>query len=176
MIGKKIEIIHLAKKFANSINEANFADRYDSELALEKEIYGILRKSLGELIHLNDRELDRKIITHGETKEGKKRWSETKGWQDVIIAGSRNTSDIVIWLSDKETMAIQLKYAKKNITGAIQAIVGQCIIASLRHPAVIGIVLHNIKHSNKNRDKDRITQLIDILLKNNIFLIIKSIE
>lgn len=169
-----MKIIDLAKSLMNAVNKSQFAGQYDNELALEKDVYSILKGSLSKELHLRDKDSDNIIITHGETKEEKERWSKTKAWQDVIIAGCRNTSDIVVKLSDKETIAIQIKYAKGRITTAIQTVVGQCIIASLRHPAVIGLVFSNQKI--KNTQGERLFQLVEELKNCNIFFVIKEIK
>jgi len=168
-----MKIIDLARTLTNVVNNNQFAGQYGNELALEKEVYNILKNTINKELHLSDKDLDKLIISHGETKEEKERWSKTKVWQDVIIAGCRNTSDIVVKLLDKETIAVQIKYAKGRITTAIQTVVGQCIIASLRHPVVIGLVFS--KYAIKDSKKDEFVNLVNMLERHNIFLIVKKI-
>ena len=165
-------ILNIAQNLVKTIQKSEFKDFYTNELSLEKDVYNILRNSLAKILNLKDRELDDKIFTHGETREEKKRWSSTKVWQDVIICGTRNTSDIVIRLSEKDTIAIQLKYARGRITTSIQTVIGQCIIASLRHPAVIGLVFTNRKKECKEAT---FKKLLKKLKGFNIFLVIKNL-
>ena len=168
-----MDIVRLAEGCANVITETQFCEQYTREAALEKDVYRALREYLGRELNIgdNERELDKIIIAHGETREEKKRWSNTKVWQDVTIAGSRNTADIVIHFSDQEKIAIQLKYAKSRITSAIQSVVGQCIIHSLIFPAVIGVVIS--KEKIQCLADDKLPFLASILKEKNIFLVVK---
>jgi len=180
-----MEIIALAKRLVSGLKERRFSGNYKYESDLEEEVYSIFRKIIKAELHLKgDKKLNDIIITHGKEEPEKERWTATKGWQDVIIAGCRNTSDIVIKLPGRpidqdspkhcNTIAVQLKYAKNRITGAIQTIVGQCLIASLRHSTVIGIVLS--KKKIEAHEKERITNLADRLEKyHKVFLIVRDI-
>lgn len=158
-----MDIVNLAKSFVNDIDKHKFVKQYNKEIDLETEIYPILKKSLKRL-HLNNKY---SIISHANKSE----WTESKKDQNVIILGCNNTFDIIVKrLSDKKIIAIELKYPKSSPTTAIQTIIGQCIIASLCHPAAIGIVFFKHKGGQKN---DRITDLVKKLRKQNIFLLVK---
>ncbi|MBI4835576.1 MAG: hypothetical protein HY811_12255 [Planctomycetes bacterium] len=174
-----MKTIALAKRLASAIRDKKrrFRGNYKYESDLEKEVYSIFRRIIKAELNLNDnKKLNDIIITHGETKPEKDRWTATKPWQDVIIKGCHNTSDIVIRLPKSEqTIAIQLKYAKDNITGHIQTVVGQCLIASLGgHSAVIGIVVSRRKFDEHHK-KGKLKRLVDLLRQHNIFLVVRKI-
>ena len=165
--------IELAQSLVVKVEEYQFSANYNTELELEKDIYALFRCIVTEKVATQKSDINGIITTHGDTKEDKKRWSKTKKWQDVIIAGCKNTSDIVIKLSDTETVVTQLKYAKTNITGAIQAVIGQCVIATLKHSAVIGIVIS--KQPIKHKESDRLNELIQRFKQDKIFLCVREI-
>jgi hypothetical protein len=169
---KTMNVNILAKSIVKVINECQFSGKYNNELAFENDVYNVLKKHIGDELAIGDNDLDEKIVAHGKTKEEKKRWSKSKVWQDVIIAGCRNTADIVVYFSDKEKIAVQIKYAKNNITSAIQSIIGQSIITSLRFSVVIGIVL--VDNRIKAHPADKLKQLKSLLQEKNIFIIVKQ--
>jgi hypothetical protein len=170
----------LARALAKIIDKEPFTKRYDNEAAFEKDIYIILKRCLHKRLGIIGEELDRAIVTHGQT-EGL--WKKSKQKQDVIIMDSSNTADIFIDLPGVGTIPIQLKYAKDGISSAIQANVGQCVISRLKHPAVIGVVLSRDKKkpTEKQLEKisakggDRLENLKRELERQGIFFLVKFI-
>lgn len=170
-----MDTVNLAKDLVRVIDETEFANRYDSESAFERYIYATLKSYLGKRLGVTGKDLDEMIITHGNTEE---LWTKSKQKQDVIIAGSSNTADVFITLSDNETIAVQLKYVKHKISSAIQTIIGQSFIFSLKHSAVIGIVFSEYKKQlkdNKAKGGDKLESIRCELEKRNIFLLVKFI-
>ena len=160
-----MKIINLARELSNLLSKTKFPKYHKNEYAFESKICEVLRKSLATKPDFKGKDLGGVIITHGKNPEEQRRWTESKEKQNVIIAGHHNTFDIVIKLSKKEIIPIEVKYAKDNLTGAIQRMVGQCIIASLSHPAVIGILVSAEKP--KDSKKDKLNRLKSSLRINN---------
>ncbi len=96
-----------------------------------------------------------KVFTHGDTDEEKRWWTTSKALQNVTVYGHPNTSDIFI--SDPRLklagdardggLYIEFKFAKRrghggtSLPDALHLAIGQSIIASLRHPYVIALIV-----------------------------------
>lgn len=177
-----MNIINLVKSLAQVIEKKKFTKRYHDEYDFERDIYKILRKSISRKLHLDSKDLDKIIIPHGRKKEEKDRWKNTKQLQNVNISGHNNTSDIVI-IINKKVIPIQVKYIEDKPTAAIQTVIGQCYIASLRHKTAIGIVYFKPKKKHPRKDKEqgieknKVKDYVDKLLKEskkrNMFLFLK---
>ena len=127
------------QSLVNALESHSFAGLYTHERDLEREVYEITRQTFGDFVP--GRDVEAAVVTHGETPERKKRWTDTKTWQDVPVYGCKNTGDVVVKHRHIGTVSVQVKLAKGSIAGPLQTLIGQLFIGSLRHDAVVGVLL-----------------------------------
>jgi hypothetical protein len=151
-----------------------------SEIELERAVSLLIRAYTKRSLDLSEKELESVVFAHGETKEEKRRWTDSKPMQNVYVFGCSNTSDIFLLHPAFQSIYIELKFSKQrggldSLPGDLQRAIGQSIIASLRHPYVICFVLCDGVRKSKQTDLGK--ELTEILWKNHhIALIIQRIK
>lgn len=138
----------------------------------------LIRDYTKRSLSLSKKELDGVVFAHGDTREEKGRWTDSKPMQNVNVFGCSNTSDIFLSHPTFQSIYIELKLSKRrgeldSLPGDLQRAVGQSIIASLRHPYVICFVLCDGARKPKQSDLGK--ELTEILWKNHrVALIVRS--
>src|SRR3990172_6174617 len=149
------------------------------EIELERVIVRMIREHIRRTFRIDDQDINDVVFTHGTTVEAKKRWTKSKADQNVLVFGCPNTSDIFIKLPGSGTIYIELKWAKHRgvkadtLPGDLQRSIGQSLIASLRHPYVICLVV--CEHLRPGKTGDHGKKLRRLLWKKHrIALIVRS--
>ncbi len=151
----------------------------NSEIELERAVSLLIRDYTKHSLGLSEKELEGVIFAHGETKEEKTRWTDSKPMQNVHVFGCSNTSDIFLLHPAFQSIYVELKLSKQrgtldSLPGNLQRAIGQSVIASLRHPYVICLVACD--GARKLNQADLGKELTKILWKNHhIALIVRSL-
>lgn len=155
---------------ANLLAKIQLPDNVRTELELERFVCKAVRKFTSRALNLNSHSLKNVVYSHGDTPEERALWTKSKTLQNVVIYGCSNTSDIFITHPDIGTVYIELKLSKarrdlnsNSLPGDLQRSIGQSIIASLRHPYVICMVV--CKGERKIRPHDLSQDLEEMLWK-----------
>jgi len=149
------------------------------EIDLERVIVPMVRRHAQQALATDDQDIDDIVFTHGSTREEKRRWTRSKPDQNVMVFGCPNTSDIFIKLPGPETIYIELKWAKRRgvkadtLPGDLQRSIGQSLIASLRHPYVICLVVCEHLRPDKTDDYGKKLRML-LWKKHRIALIVRS--
>jgi len=132
---------------AEQLKKQALSPSIKTEVALEKVVYKTVRKYIIGTLDIDDQKIDQILFTHGNTKQEKKYWTDSKPDQNVIVFGCSNTSDIFIKEPRLGTIYIELKYSKRRgikastLPGDLQRSIGQSVIASIRHDYVICLIV-----------------------------------
>jgi hypothetical protein len=148
---------------------ADINDEYALEFALLPHIQKFVQEKLA-----GDESLDCVLYHHGRTLKEKRLWSESKQFQTVGLYGA-NVSDIFIKHPKVGAIAIELKLSKKGegLTGNIQRAIGQSLIATMRHPYAICVIVY--KKQGKKPSPGKIAALNDLLWEQHkIYLIVRE--
>ena len=170
------------RNLVEKLNNVAISKTIRKESELEAIIYKTVRNYTKKALGIGDAVIDKIVFTHGNTKEEKKRWTQSKKDQNVVVYGCSNTSDIFIKKRGSGTIYIELKFSKRRgkkeasaLPGDLQRSIGQSIIASLVHTYVICLIVCETKI--RKRDKDHSVELQEMLRKqkHKIELIVRSI-
>ena len=143
----------------------------DLEYAVLPHLKAFIRKKLtltGELEGI--------VYHHGRTKEEKKWWKKSKPLQTVLLYGT-HVSDMFVAQPDIREVALEFTYKKlsrkkEGLTSHIQRAIGQSMIATLRHPFAICMIVYEAQHEFP--DTELVRQLKEKLWKRGIYLIIRK--
>jgi hypothetical protein len=116
---------------------------FKTELDLERFLRKAVKRFASTKLGLATPDAASAVYSHGETSPEKKAWSQSKALQNVVVYGCANSSDIFITHQKMGSIYIEVKLSKArgksatSLPGDMQRSIGQSVIASLRHPAVI---------------------------------------
>ncbi len=153
----------------------NITNELDLERILLPHIKNYLKKSL----QVNQEDLKTIVYAHGESKEGKRLWSESKKYQTVNVFDCTMAADIFIRHEDIGTIFIEIKLAKPrksggdSFPGSLQRAIGQTVIASMKHTfAICYIATPKRSSAHENDIAERLVKTIREKL--GILIIIKK--
>src|SRR3989344_7539298 len=171
----------LTKKLALYLEQVPLSNEIGTELELEREIRKKVQEFIKQNLKLEGNLLDKIIYSHGDTPFDKTLWTSSKILQNVVVYGCSNTSDIFIAHPTIGSIYIELKLSKaksrnsNSLPGDLQRSIGQSIIASLRHPHVICMVVCKGSRASKSNDMGNELKMM-LLEKHGIFLIVRTIS
>jgi hypothetical protein len=101
-------------------------------------------------------------------------WRKTKEWADVNVLGRKHSGDIVLRLGKGTTLRCEVKWARERGTSALQSLVGQAILSSLRHPVTFAVLFLQERAAKGVNIEDPYFILLrnELLRYHNIFLIV----
>jgi len=123
----------------NILRSTPIPQTIDNELDLERILFPHIKDYLKKSLQVNEEELRTIVYAHGENKEGKRLWSESKKYQGVIAFSCTMAADIFIRHENIGTIFIEIKLAKPresggdSFPGSLQRAIGQAVIASMKH-------------------------------------------
>jgi hypothetical protein len=153
----------LAKKRA----ESNLKKHY-----LLPAVRSFTAKALGVL----PEQLDAVVISNGDSRAEKKRWSDSKADQNVVVFDCPNTTDIFIKHEKIGTISIEIKASKfEGVPGDLQRAIGQSLIASMRHTSAICLAVRGGR-PRRTRTDDAAAKLVKALWENHrIALVVRGL-
>jgi hypothetical protein len=171
------------RNLVEKLSNVAISETIRKESELEAIIYKTVRNYTKKALGIDDAGINEIVFTHGNTKEEKKRWTQSKRDQNVVVYGCSNTSDIFIKKRGLGTIYIELKFSKRRgnkeasaLPGDLQRSIGQSIIASLLHGYVICLIVCETK-IRKRKGKDHLKELQETLRRDHrIELIVRSMS
>jgi len=163
-----------------TLEEAALPPAIRNEGELERGICAVVREYTRQALGVGAEALHDIVFTHGQTRDEKERWAKSKAKQNVIVYGCSNTSDIFVTHPPLGSVYIELKLARhrgaeaSTLPGDLQRSIGQSLIASLRHPWVICVV---VCESDRRTGADDLADKLRAILwqKHRIALIVRGI-
>ena len=129
------------QKLGKFIEKIKFTQNIRTESELELSILPDIEDFIQKELPTQDKDTP-VFYHHGTTKEEKLLWSKSKTLQTVHLFGS-NVSDMFIFHHKIGAVTIEFKYTKSNkLTSQIQRAIGQSIIATMRHPFAICVIVY----------------------------------
>ena len=153
-----IDVQSLTSRIGDLLKNCDLPSSMKSEIDLERYVRPIVRSCVKEALQISDEELSDVVFSHGEIEAERAYWTKSKAYQNVVVYGCSNTSDIFIRLPNDESIYMEIKLSKKRgpggstLPGDIQRSIGQSLIASLRHPYVICFIVCEADLRNKPED------------------------
>lgn len=142
------------------------------EYAFLPQIKKLIQKELG-----TPGGIDKILYHHGRNTEEKKHWTESKKLQTVMLFGT-NVSDMFIVHPKIGAASLEFKYVKlsrtgEGVTGSIQRAIGQSLIATVRHPFAVCVIVYG--KQKKHLELGAMKQLKNLLWKHHkIYLVIRK--
>jgi hypothetical protein len=128
---------------AGALRRASLPRRLRREIDLERAMWPLVKSYTRRALSLRKEELDKALVAHGRTREEKERWTNSKSYQNVVVYGHPNTSDIFLRDKRVKSVCVELKLAKarsrkaSTLPGDLQRSLGQSLLAHLRHKYVV---------------------------------------
>lgn len=144
----------------------------DLEYAVLPHIKKFIQKEL-----TGNKTLDGILFHHGRNEEEKRWWSKSKSLQTVKLFGT-NVSDMFIAHQKIGAVALEFKYVKlsrkgEGLTGSIQRAIGQSLIATIRHPFAVCVIVYG--QQKKYLEAGVLQQLKKSLWRHHkIYLVIRN--
>jgi len=119
------------------------------------------------------------VATHPWGDKSKEKcWRESKAWAAVTAWGLKHTFDVVARNDDTTwRMAVEVKLSKmrggSKPTGDFQRMMGQCILARLRHDAVIAVFGYSGDLAGADNDDEYFKKL---RVEYNIWVATRKVE
>lgn len=130
-------LVNVAEAMLKRIKVANFTP-VKKEIEIEAQLHIVLKEVL------TARPIDPQLLVRhrdsADDKVGGRLWADTKAWADVKVLGKKHSGDIVLRLADRVTLRCEVKWANERVTSALQTILGQALISSLRHPITLAVL------------------------------------
>jgi hypothetical protein len=151
----------------------------NNELDLEHILLPHIKSYVKKLLQVKQGELKRIVYAHGENEEGKRLWTKSKEYQNVIAFGCTMVADIFIRHKSIGTIFIEIKLAKPresggdSFPGSLQRAIGQAVIASMKHNYAICYIAAPKRSST--HENDIAERLIETIWKRlRILIIVKQ--
>lgn len=163
-------------KLGNLMETVALPASIESEGDFEYAVLPYIKKFIEEEL-TGSKMFDGVLYYHGRNTEEKKWWSKSKPLQTVKLFGT-NVSDIFIVHEKIGAVALELKYVKlskkgEGLTGSIQRAIGQSLIATMRHPFAICVIVY--RQEKKHLEIGIAKQLKDLLWEHHrIYLVIRK--
>ncbi len=154
------------------LQSVSFRRTIKNESDLDNCLREKVRRYTRESLDIKDENLRKTVFTHGN-----KHWAKSKPLQNVVVYGCSNTSDIFITEPRVGSIYIELKWAKRHtLPGELQRGIGQSLIASLRHPYVICLVV--CESDQREKTPDELGEKLRALLwaRHQIALVVRSLS
>lgn len=139
-IGKKF-VLKLGRLIEKTPLKYSIKDEIGLEYAILPHIKKFIQKEL-----TGNKVLDGILYHHGRNKREKEWWAKSKKLQNVKLFGT-NVSDMFIVHPKIGAVALEFKYVKlsrkgEGLTGSIQRAIGQSLIATMRHPFAVCVIIY----------------------------------
>lgn len=141
----KIGSERIVKKLVQELEKLPLPESLKNESDLEFAMLPAIKRFIQEELKADD--LKGVLYHHGKNKEEKKLWSESKQFQNIELLGI-HTYDMLIRHPKVGSLVLEFKYAassKNPLTNRIQRIIGQSLIAKLKHDYVISCLVFRRK-------------------------------
>jgi len=142
----------------NILKSIPIPQNIDNELDLERILFPHIKSYLEKSLQVKQEELKTIVYAHGENKEGKGLWSESKKYQTVTAFDCTMAADIFIRHENIGTIFIEIKLAKPrklggdSFPGSLQRAIGQTVIASMKHNYAICYIATPKRSSTHEND------------------------
>lgn len=163
-------------KLGRLMDKVSIPSSVNDESSLEYAILPHIRKLIQKELTGN-KTLDGVLYHHGRNKEEKKWWSKSKSLQTIKLFGT-NVSDMFVAHPKIGAVALEFKYVKlsrkgEGLTGSIQRAIGQSLIATIRHPFAVCVIVY--KKQKKHLMVGVMRQLKNLLWEHHkIYLVIRK--
>lgn len=135
----------IVKKLVQELEKLPLPDSLKNESDLEFAVLPAIKRFIQKELKVNN--LRSILYHHGKSKEEKESWSESKQFQNIELLGT-HTYDMLIRHPKVGSVVLEFKYAaspKNPLTNRIQRIIGQSLIAKLKHDCVISCLVFRKK-------------------------------
>jgi hypothetical protein len=163
----------------NLLKSTPIPQNIDNELDLEQSLFPHIKSYLKKSLQVKQKDLKTIVYAHGENKEGRRLWRESKKYQTVTAFDCTMAADIFIRHESIGTIFIEIKLAKPrksggdSFSGSLQRGIGQTVIASMKHNYAVCYIATPKRSST--HENDIAEKLIKIIRKKlGILLIIKE--
>jgi len=166
------QLVELSLVLANAIANAPFNAVLRNEMEFERDLYKVIRHAVESSSIKSEMP-----VRHRDSSadvEGGRAWRKTKEWADVNVLGRKHSGDIVLRLGKGATLRCEVKWARERGTSALQSLVGQAILSSLRHPVTFAVLFLQEQAAKgvHKENPDFILLQNELLRCHNIFLIV----
>jgi len=166
------QLVELSLVLANAIANAPFNAVLRNEMEFERDLYKVIRHAVESSPIKSEMP-----VRHRDSSadvEGGRAWRKTKEWADVNVLGRKHSGDIVLRLGKGATLRCEVKWARERGTSALQSLVGQAILSSLRHPVTFAVLFLQEQAAKgvHKENPDFILLQNELLRCHNIFLIV----
>lgn len=163
----------IIEKLVQKLEKITLPESLKNESDLEFVFLPTIKKFIQKELKVNN--LRNVLYHHGRNKEERKMWSDSKKFQNIELLGM-HTYDMLIRHPKVGSLVLEFKYAassKNPLTSRIQRIIGQSLIANLKHNYVISCLVFRKK--GKMPKLGLLEKLKKDLQKNyKIYLIVRS--
>ena len=135
----------IIKKLVQELEKLSLPESLKNESDLEFAVLPTIRTFVQKELKINN--LKGILYHHGRNKEEKELWSKSKQFQNIELLGT-HTYDMLIKHPKVGSLVLEFKYAsssKNPLTNRIQRIIGQSLIAKLKHDYVISCLVFRRK-------------------------------
>ncbi|OHB17365.1 MAG: hypothetical protein A2913_00920 [Parcubacteria group bacterium RIFCSPLOWO2_01_FULL_40_65] len=169
----EIDSEKIVKKLAHKLEKLPLPISLKNESDLEFAVLPIIKRFIQKELGINDKK--HILYHHGRNKDEKNLWSKSKPLQNIELLGT-HTYDMLIIHPKIGSLVLEFKYAasaKNPLTSRIQRIIGQSLIAKLKHPYVISCLV--FKRKGKRPQLGLLEKLKKDLQENHkIYLIVRD--
>lgn len=141
----KTDSERVVRKLVQELEKLPLPESLKNESDLEFTVLPTIKRFIQEELKVND--LRGVLYHHGRSKEEKELWSESKKFQNIELLG-KHTYDMLIRYPKIGSLVLEFKYAassKNPLTNRIQRIIGQSLIAKLKHDYIISCLVFRRK-------------------------------